>query len=657
MAVVNVLNRKNEHLKQRKQVSLLFLTESNDIEDVGCGGKGLLKKYTSFDEEEANKEDECMSLLPKKFSDSLQSVRPKNAVDPTCFTIRILFALSVIFLLPFILWDGYPTTRGLIPHLKHVEIVWSSLLHVSTWPVVVITLFLAATCPMREFIILPACLSIPLQSLSFHCTSSPSSYHWKIPFALSVLISSAITGHLFLQMAYPSLLWNPFMWGWYRVYLPRDISKSLQNACFFDRRGDRDSVSSSFCLSEGQWKELSSGSLSSHNPDDVATVKRGLDYLQNRSGGLVINALARNVADSIPALRQNIEGLIPLMNNHIQNQQQKLALVVFENDSVDGTREAFQQWAKEETEGQARYTIDLISCGEKNPNCKLDVIDRYDVIPSFMNRTASGVGKLGEFRQIVLDYIMTSPQYVNYSHMIVLDVDLGTSLSPLGLLHTLGLDHELSQKYAIASSSRQVWPGTFGTILPPYDLSAFRPVPTEKNTRLRKWHQWFCELMPPGDRWRNMCEAASPMQLFLILSNGDAVLNHGWLPYEVESAFNGLTIYPLSLIREKGDAAHYDSGNDNQRCEHVGFHLSLRKTMYINPKWTMNLKPSKPGGPSVISLIMLSNCSFLLAFVMAIWLLGFSLRTILSLVDPWDFVGGVWKGLERHWSRGNENLQ
>jgi hypothetical protein len=96
------------------------------------------------------------------------------------------------------------------------------------------------------------------------------------------------------------------------------------------------------CLSEKQWNELSSGKLSSLNPDDVATVKRGLRYLRNESGGLIVNALAQNVADSIRALRHNMDGLASLFRRYDNNDGQgnsssgsadagmRLSLVVFE---------------------------------------------------------------------------------------------------------------------------------------------------------------------------------------------------------------------------------------------------------------------------------------------------------------------------------------
>jgi len=388
--------------------------------------------------------------------------------------------------------------------------------------------------------------------------------------------------------------------------------------------------------------------LSSYNPDDVLTVQRGLDYLQHQSGGLIINALARNVVDSIPALKQNMEGLVPFFKE-TTNKDKPLSLVIFENDSDDGTREAFQRWSDEVStrEDGSGYTVDLMSCGPKNPNCELGIMDRYDA-NFFTNKKASGVGKLGEFRQILLEYILGKEEYKDYSHMVVLDVDLGTSLSPLGLLHTLGLENGVAQDHVVASTSSQIWPGTSGSIIPPYDLSAFRPKETKSNEKVRGMHKIFCELMPAGDRWRNMCDACSPMQLFMIQSAND-VTNHQEQPYEVVSAFNGVTVYPLGLIRDRGDQAKYDAGDDGQQCEHVSFHLSLQKPMFVNPKWTMNLRPEKPGGPTgfkgiktlvfaimgrpnVMFYVVVGNIIFFMALIYPTWMIGISIKSLLQLL-------------------------
>jgi len=343
-------------------------------------------------------------------------------------------------------------------------------------------------------------------------------------------------------MAFPSLLWNPGAWisiglglSGSRVYLPGDVERSLVGGCFnvddlaagsgsFVGIGAgesssflRSSSSSSdqlhhqhksslpLCLTEQQWQQLSSGTLSSHNPQDVQTVYRGLKYLQNESNGIVINVLARNVVDSIPDLRKNVEGLVPFLGGGGDGgggkkeegegsgkKTTKLSLVVFENDSVDGTREEFIRWADEvnhpttttasSSSSLSRYNVDLITCPPPNTNCKLNIADRNEAYGVY-NKTASGVGKLGEFRQLTVDYVMK--HYGTYSHMIVLDVDLGVSISPLGIIHSLGMmmkeDKEketvqndgsdgsgqevhVAEKYVVASAATQLWPGTFGTM-------------------------------------------------------------------------------------------------------------------------------------------------------------------------------------------------
>lgn len=594
------------------------------------------------------------------FSSTHRSPQLPDQFTSECIAVtvlRILPSLTLLFGLPFLIWDAHPQQYSVLSLIKHFDMVWSSLLHTSIWPIVVMTLVTVVVMPWgglsKTFALTASCATSNRYFAGGSSSSSSrlakaelltrslivniSQSNWKISLALSFLFVQGVVICMTLQMGAPSILWNPFMWGWYHVYLPQNVVGSLKGACLDVSSNSQQPL----CLSEQDWDQLSSGKLSSWNQDDVRTVQRGLDYLRNQSGGLIVNALARNVADSIPALKQNMDTLAPFF----RDPHNKLSLVVFENDSNDGTRQLFKQWAKDEKD----YSVDIIGCGPTNPDCELGEMDRYDNMNLFRNPKASGVGKLGEFRQIILEYILGKEEYNDFSHMIILDVDLGTSISPLGLLHTLGLEKGVAQDYVVASSSSQVWPGTMGTIIPPYDLSAFRPKPTEHNSKVRKLHTSFCHLMPPGDRWRNMCEACSPMQLFMILQSSDTTVNHE-KAYEVESAFNGLTIYPMSLIRNRGKLAQYDSGDDNQRCEHVGFHLSLQKSMYVNPKWSMNLKPSKPGGPTgyraittlsyavigrpnVMFVVVVANILFCFVFVAPLWMIGISIKGLLMLMN------------------------
>lgn len=316
--------------------------------------------------------------------------------------------------------------------------------------------------------------------------------------------------------------------------------------------------------------------LSSRNKNDVETVLKGIKYAKTESGGIVFNIMSRDTVEHIQPLRQNVEGLVPFFS--------KVAVVVFENDSVDGSREAFLQWSKE----AKGYKVDLMDC-EEAPNCRFHESHRYESLEQKDRYfTSSAVGKMPQFRQRIMDYIVANKDYATFSHILVLDLDIGVSISPLGVLHSLGLFSNVP----VASASRQVWPGSFGTITPPYDFAPFRAVETPQNKPLLEMTQKFCEITPPGDRWRNQCESVSSLHFLLIL----ALDRSGPEPYAVASAFNGATLYPLRAIQSTN--AKYDAGSDGQRCEHVGFNLCFRDLgFFVNPKWRMHLSPRRPGGP------------------------------------------------------------
>lgn len=370
-----------------------------------------------------------------------------------------------------------------------------------------------------------------------------------------------------LQIVLPSWAWNPLMWGSYTIYDPAHIERALEGVC-------TDGSGPNLCLSERSWRTLSSGTLSTHNVDDVKAVMDGVWYAKTESGGMLVNVLARDTIDAIPPLRNNIEGLAPFFPG-------KLSVVVYENDSTDGTREEFKKWASE----AKGYEVDLIDCSDEgDADCKLAHQHRYDV----WGAGSKAVGKMARYRNRMTKYVVESPKYKAYSHMLTIDLDIAVSLSPLGILHTLGK----VPTNPVASSGRQVWPGSWGSIIPPYDFSAFRAIRTEANQQILDLHKDFCNLGPEGGRWHNVCDAASPIQLGIILYL-DRINTQ---PYKVISAFHGATLYPLDAVRET--KAEYDSGSDGQRCEHIGFNVALKRPFYVNPKWNMHLVPYRPGGPS-----------------------------------------------------------
>jgi hypothetical protein len=518
---------------------------------------------------------------------------------------QVAFASCLLFWFPFIVWMGIPFDDA--PLFSQSKIGWDALLHMSVTP-------LFWLCMVRGLCIASNQQAQALESSDSICSTSSSSSssskgdkptrHHPLRTTATVLHTCVtfpprsispcrnllyIGGAFFLiavitsqlQVISPNWIWNPFLWGM-TVYWPSDLAEHLQGLCLEDIRNHHQHAP--LCLNRQAWKVLSAEVLDSNNPADVATVMEGVRNVRDASyGGLILNVMARDTVDAIPALRQNVEALVPFF------QRDKLAVVVFENDSKDGTREAFEAWASQ-ADG---YKVDVMSCGPEFPDCKYGMSHRYDSTEAKDYFTSSAIGKMSDFRQRIVDYVVNNPVYDNFGHMLVMDLDLQVSLSPLGILHTLGT--KVSKDYVVASSGRQTWPGGLGTLMPPYDFSAFRMVKTSNNANMMWLHDQFCALMPPGDRWRNQCDAVSPMQLMLVLGRDRLYQDE---PYRVASAFNGATLYPLRLVRDKHATGRYNAGEDGQRCEHIGFNLGLNDYMYINPKWNFHIAPENPGGPT-----------------------------------------------------------
>ena len=557
------------------------------------------------------------------------------------------------FILAAIPLSFYSREARTLPYEKRggtfseVVIGWDALLHLSIWPIVVTTSFAGiilahynarkaadgdvsssgngksnhgsssrrgASCESCF-----ACVPVPVQKMNVPAPPPAiqrayATLHRKWPFgaagtlvvALSLLFSVLTSGQSQLQIVSPGWRWNPFLWGKYRVYRPSGIEAALDGVCVdeFLREGTAASASADhimpLCLKESSWRSLSAEALSSRNTDDVDTVLQGLRYARQPGHGMIINVMSRDTIGAIEPLRQNVEGLLPFFD--------KVAVVVFENDSTDGSRDAFKAWADDVKDA---YVVDVMECADAN-DCVFGESHRYDAIEADDYWTSSAIGRMAEFRQRIVDHILDGDAYADYSHMMVVDLDLKVSLSPLGILHTLGKKADA----AVASSGRQTWPASLGTFVNPYDFSGFRSLRSPRNSRILDLHRRFCELMPPGDRWRNQCDAVSPMMLMLVFGHDR---NSGEEPYPVASAFNGATLYPLSLVKSSG--AKYDWGEDGQQCEHIGFNLSLKKTMYVNPKWDMHISPAEPGGPTgpramktVSRIVFTPRISFLIFF-------------------------------------------
>jgi len=508
---------------------------------------------------------------------------------------KVVLSLSTLIFFPLFIYEHILPATGLINNIIAVFTAWDGLLSISCICVGVHCLIAAyfyvrraesipetkiGNLPSFRDTVLACCKSNPmgdpvpltfkgwLDGVKTYATSSKQ----RLFYCTAIVVLAYFLALLGLvgpnSLVYPSWLWHPMLWGRYHVYSIKDVAPAVMNIC---------SDHSNLCLSENEWKVLSAGALSSRHYNDIMGVRQGQTFAKQNS--IVVNVLARDVKHNIPALRVNVESLVPLFR--------EVALVVFENDSSDGTREIFKDWA---AESELEYIVDLMEC-EGVEDCKLGSKNRdYQENPQHDYAFTSAIGNMHTYRNTAINYIQNDPKYQHYSHLLVLDVDLSVPFSPLGILHTLGR----RPNTAVASSGRQPWPTSFGSLTTPYDLSAFREYNTNSTMGLANWHRRFCAIMEPGERWRNECNALSPAHLVAILWNDRKLINGDF--YRVDSAFNGAVLYPIDLLRQTG--AQYDHGEDGQRCEHVGLHYKLGETkpMLVNKKWEMHLMPNYPGG-------------------------------------------------------------
>ncbi len=160
---------------------------------------------------------------------------------------------------------------------------------------------------------------------------------FKLCLVLGVGLVVTQYGQGYLVQAHPNWWWHPFMhlWGWKAVETD-ELAPALRGVCV-EQGG-------SMCLSDRAWATLSGGALSPQRSEDVGAVGAGVRLAHGSS--LVVAALARDIFDSVPHFRKNVEALVPFFKS--------VEAVIFENDSNDGTREALLQWAASASGYQVR---------------------------------------------------------------------------------------------------------------------------------------------------------------------------------------------------------------------------------------------------------------------------------------------------------------
>jgi hypothetical protein len=254
----------------------------------------------------------------------------------------------------------------------------------------------------------------------------------------------------------------------------------------------------------------------------VGRVERGRSRMRGLS--VVVCGLCRDVRLHLPRTAARIERLGAMFGQY--------RVVLFENDSVDATREFLVDW-------QSR-------------NLRVEIISEAAGAPKFpRSRSLDRARWLARCRNRCRERVVE--QYSHYDYVIVADTDLPGGWSYDGIAHSFGGDEwDFVGSYGL---QRHLDRSAGGLPYSHFDLWAFHPA--------------------RGTAARKLIDHSK-----LSLRRGDPLL-------PVESCFGGLGLYRMVAMK----AASY-GGSD---CEHVVFHQRLRQAgferMYLNPSQIVLYSP------------------------------------------------------------------
>ena len=256
-------------------------------------------------------------------------------------------------------------------------------------------------------------------------------------------------------------------------------------------------------------------------------------YSRMADSRVVICGLARNIADNMSRITRRINDTMALFRD--------ARVVVFENDSTDGTRSLLRQWADEDTR------VHVLDCPEA-PACRF----KHETMYAHGATSGTRMDLMAGFRNRYLRHVQQ--HYANYDFMLVLDMDLKGPWSLDGLATTFATDD-----WDVTGSAGLISAGSFGQHAMMYDMLAFRAQPSRAH------------LGPAQPHWLPTRDAAptglsSPLTLLANYMNVNFLWggHFGGPRRRVRSVFGGLAVYRMAAIAD----VEYGGGD----CEHVTLH-------------------------------------------------------------------------------------
>jgi hypothetical protein len=246
-----------------------------------------------------------------------------------------------------------------------------------------------------------------------------------------------------------------------------------------------------------------------------------------------------NIARSVGKLRERMEQLGRACKDW--------RLVIFENDSKDGTRERLLRWAMEDPR------VHVVPCPEE-PSCRIK-----DGITAFEHggRSEGRMRYMTEFRDRARGYAVE--RFPDFDCACVLDLDLSGPLCMEGFYYSFGIYDEWDVLTAHGMDCHVV-PGLFAY----HDPYAFE---------VDDWE-------PEAMHFAEHCLRTT------LLMHGRARRGHGVL-IPVKSAFSGMALYKMDVFAHP-DVSYVPANGEYDRCEHRVFHDNIRRAtgrtrIFVNP--------------------------------------------------------------------------
>jgi hypothetical protein len=278
------------------------------------------------------------------------------------------------------------------------------------------------------------------------------------------------------------------------------------------------------------------------HPDTVQALNTIVDRGRRTaaSAHVVVMGLCRNVRTSLARTRRTINALCAPFR--------KANIVLFENDSTDGTRAALEAWAAQDI----RVTL-LDCCTMGSCECTLRAPSAY----KHGAMASCRIERMALYRDRCLRYAAMA--FPNAEFAIVIDMDLRGQVMADGVLLALGV-RDTTPWTAVFACGVMPIPGSWGTMSHVYDPLAFVPhgTPLEPDTQttaergsVRLVNDWFDQNIAVG-WWSDMVRGTTQKDLLV----------------PVASAFNGCGLFDFQVMK-------HGRYMPLRSCEHIGLLASI----------------------------------------------------------------------------------